>query len=286
MGSNQINKAQLSRGIQTEVQTIAGEIAQTSISQGRYQRLFKKLDSALAQLQGLESGDRSADVFARAQAEHLREQVVKLYGDLENGLLKREISQIREESTSLRKGRLTLQAIKKLETHISELEKNHLAPLPDRRVIADAKQALLEARGKLEGKPVARHIDYLAKQIDVRFVEENALLPGEIEELFSIARSVYNRDFRQAKADYNSLPEHLRRRCQKHLQNLMAKAFEDPLETMQALIATANDLVGNGEGYPGSDEIDQLFLGLSQLTIGERAGGNIFSLKSKESFGE
>jgi hypothetical protein len=34
---------------------------------------------------------------------------------------------------------------------------------------------------------------------------------------------------------------------------------------MQALIATANDLVGNGEKYPTSDQIDQIFLGLLQV---------------------
>ena len=112
------------KALHTEVQTLAGEIAHTPISPVKYQRLFKRLDHTLERLQQLESRDRAVDIFAKTQAEHLKEQVIKLYGDLEDGFLKREITQIREESTSLRKGRLTLRAVKKLETHISELEKH------------------------------------------------------------------------------------------------------------------------------------------------------------------
>jgi hypothetical protein len=285
MASNEVNKPVGSRLLQSEVQTIAGEIAQSPISPRKYQRLFRKLDSALEKLQGLETKDKTASLFAKAQTEYLKEQVVKLYGDLEDGRVKREVTQIKEESTSLKKGRLTLQAVKKLEMHIAELERNYLTTIPDRRIIADAKQALLEAKSKLEGKPVARHIDFLAKQNSVRYVEEIQLLPGEVEELFDTARAVYNRDIREAKKRYNSLPDDHQRRFQKHLQNLTAKAFEDPLETMQALIATANELVDNGEGYPSSDEIDQLFLGLTQLNTEERAEGKIFSLKPKGSLG-
>ena len=73
------------------------------------------------------------------------------------------------------------------------------------------------------------------------------LLPGEVEELFDIAKAIYDRDFRQAKMRFSMLPEDHKRRFQSHMQNLMAKAFDDPLETMQALIATVNELVENGE---------------------------------------
>ncbi|MBS0604385.1 MAG: hypothetical protein JSS60_05025 [Verrucomicrobia bacterium] len=285
MRSNEVNKPSGSRWLQSEVRTIAGEIADTPISPKKYQHLSRKLDNALEKLQGLESKNKTTSLFAKAQTEHLKEQVVKLYGDLEDGLVKREVSQIKEESTSLKKGRLTLKAVKKLEMHINELESNHLTSIPDRRIIADAKHALLEARAKLEGKPVAKHIDWLAKQRPVQFTEEIQLLPGEVEELFDIARAVYNRDFRQAKMRYNALPEDHKRMFQKHMQNLMAKPFDDPLETCQAMIATANELVENGEGYPSQSQIDQLFLGLSQLNTEERAEGKIFSLKSREPLG-
>lgn len=278
---NQVNKFSGSRSLQSEVQTIAGEIAHSSISARKYQNLSKKLDHALETLQDLESKNKTAGVFARAQTDGLKEQVVKLYGDLENGLVKREISQIREESTLLRKGRLTLKAIKKLEMHISDLESKHLASIPDRRIIADAKQALVEAKAKLEGKPVVKHFDMLARQNNnVHFLEEIELLPGEVEELYDIARAVYNRDLRQAKMRYASLPEDHKRKFEKHMQNLMSTPFEEPLQTMQALIATVNELVDNGEGYPSSDYIDQLFLGLSQVIKEEQAEGKVISFSS------
>ncbi len=282
MRSNEVNKLTGSRWLQSEVQTIKEEMASAPLSPRKYQHLSKKLDHALETLQDLESKNKTVSVFAKAQTDHLKEQVVKLYGDLEDGLVKREVSQIKEESSSLKKGRLTLKAIKKLEMHISELERNHLTSIPDRRIIADAKHALLEAKGKLEGKPVVRHFDILKHQKDVHFVEEIVLMPDEVEELFDIARAIYNRDLRQAKMRYATLPQDHKRRFEKHMQNLMAKPFEDPLETMQGMIATARELVDNGEGYPSSDEIDQLFLGLSQVDAEERAEGKIFSFRPRE----
>src|SRR5262249_10594014 len=153
--------------------------------------------------------------FTKALAESIKGRVIQLYADLEDGLVKREVTQIKEELTSLKKGRLTLKAIKTLELHIDELEKNHLTAIPDRRIIADAKHALLEAKSRLEGKPVLPHLDFLAQQKNVQFVEEIKLLPGEIEELFDIARAVYNRDLRQAKMRYATLPEDHKRRFEK-----------------------------------------------------------------------
>ncbi len=266
MRSKEVNDPVTPRSVQTEVQTIAGEIAHCPISPRKYQLLSRKLDHALETLKDLETDGKAKNVFAKAQTEQLKEQVVKLYGDLENGLVQREVSQIQEESTSLRKGRLTLKAVKKLETHIHELERNHMTLIPDRRIVADAKQVLLEAKARLSGKPVVRHIDMLAGQKNVRFVEETPLLPDEVEELFDVARAVYNRDFRLAKMRYASLSSSYKDRFEEHMKNLLAVPFDDAVETCQALIATANELVGNGEGYPTSNEIDQLFLGLAQCT--------------------
>ena len=278
MRSNEVNTTG-PRWVQSEVQTIAGEIAQSPISPRKYQHLTKKLDNALKTIREIEADGKASNIFAKAQTEQLKEQMVKLYGDLEEGLVKREVSQIQEESTSLRKGRLTLKAIKKLETHISELEKNHLTLVPDRRIIADAKQALAEAKAKISGQPVVRHFDMLANQRNVRFVEEIAFLPEEVEELFDIARAVYNRDFRQAKMRYATLLGEHKRKFEEHMQNLMAVPFEDSLETMQAMIATANELVANGEGYPSSQEIDQLFLGLTQFSAEEKVEDKIVSFR-------
>ncbi len=283
MRSNEVNKLSGSRWLQTEVQTIEGEIAHASISPKKYQSLCKKLNLASQKLQDLE---QTSDVFAKAQTEYLKEKVVNLSRDLVDRLVEGEVTQIQHESTSLKKGKITPKAIQLLETHIIHLEEHHKPSIPHRRIIADAKHALLEAKAKLEGQPLTHHFDWLAKQNSVRFVEDEVeLLPGEVEELFDVARAVYNRDFRHAKMRYYTLPEDHKRRFEKHMQNLTAKPFDDPFETMQALVATVNELVENGESYPTSTQIDQLFLGLSQVTEEERMEGKIFSFKSRESLG-
>ena len=276
MRSNEVNMAG-PKWVQSEVQTIAGEIATSPVSPRKYQLLSKKLDNALKTLR--EGEGKTTNVFAKAQTQQLKEQMVELYGKLEDSLVEREVAQIQEESTSLRKGRLTLKAIKKLETHIHALEKNHLTLVPDRRIIADAKQALAEAKAKLKGEPVIRHFDMLANQKNVRFVDEVALLPDEVEELFDVARAVYNRDFRQAKMRYASLQSEHKAKFEEHMRTLMAVPFEDALETMQAMIATANELVGNGEGFPSNQEIDQLFLGLTQFSAEEKVEEKIVSFR-------
>lgn len=282
MRSNEVNPLSGSRWLHSEMLTIEGEIAQASISPKKYQSLCKKLNLASRKLQDLE---KTSDLFAKAQTEYLKEKVVTLSRDLIDRLVEGEVTQIQHETTSLKEGKITLKAIKLLETHIHHLEENHKTSIPHRRIVADAKHALMEAKAKLEGQPLTHHFDWLAKQNPVRFVEEIELLPGEVEEIFDIAKAVYNRDFRQAKMRYHTLPENHKRRFEKHMQTLMANPFDDPLETMQSLIATVNELVENGESYPTSQQIDQLFLGLSQVTEEERAEGKVFSFKSRESFG-
>jgi hypothetical protein len=288
MRSNEINPSTNPQSVHSVVQTIAGEIATSSISLQKYQVLTRKLNDALETLKEIEGEEKAARLFAKAQAEYLKEQVVKLYGDLENGLVKKEISQIQEESSLLKQGNLTLKAIQQLETHITEIEENHLTLAPERRIIADAKQVLLEAKAKLEGKPVIKHFDFLASQKDLHQIEEAPLLPGEMEELLDIGRAVYNRDFRQAKMRYLSLHADHKYKFEAHMRNLMAVPFDDSLETIQALIATVNELLGNGEGYPTNSQIDRLFLGLSQCSSEEKeesvvpTEGKIVSLKFRK----
>ncbi len=282
MRSNEVNQfSRGSRWLHSEMRAIEGELVHSPISQKKYQLLTKKLDVASKKLQDLE---KTTNVFTKAQTEYLKEKVITLSKDLVDRHVEREVSQIQKESSCLKK-RISQGAVKKLETHINQFEKNHKTSIPHRRIIADAKYALLEAKAKLEGKPLTKHFEWLASQKNVRMVESIVLLPGEVEELFDIAKAVYDCDFRQAKMRYNMLPEDHKRRFLAHMSNLAAKPFDDSLETMQALIATVNELVENGEGYPSQDYIDQLFLGLSQIVEEEKTSGKIFSFKSKESFG-
>jgi len=252
-----------SRSLYSQVQTIAGELAEAPISQKKYQSLTKKLDAASRKLQVLE--EKALGLFIQKQTEHLKERVVALSGELVDRFVEKEVSQIQEESCDLRQ-KVSQSAIKngikKLQSHIDALEKEYRPSLPHRRIIADAKHALLEAKAQLEGKPKISHFTYLASQ---KTGEMDFLLPGEVEELLDIAKVIYDGKMTQAKSLFNQLPEDHKQQIKTHLRQLAAKPFEDRLETMQALIATVNELVGNGEPYPTKNEIDELFLGLSQL---------------------
>lgn len=121
MRSNEINQFSGSRWLHTEVQTIEGEIAHCPISQKKYQLLCKKLHSASQKLQDME---KTTDVFAKAQAEYLKEKVVALSRDLVDRLVEGEVTQIQQESSSIRQGKITAKAVKLLETHIHQLKDN------------------------------------------------------------------------------------------------------------------------------------------------------------------
>ena len=168
MRSNEVNKfLPGSRWLHTQVQSIEGELARSPISQKKYQDLTKKLDVASRKLQALE---KTSGVFAKAQTQYLQEKVVTLSKDLVDRHVETEVSQIQKESSSLKK-RISQGAVKKLETHINQLERNHKTSIPHRRIIAEARHALLEAKAKLDGKPVAKHFTWLASQKNVRMLE-------------------------------------------------------------------------------------------------------------------
>jgi hypothetical protein len=202
------------QGLQTQVQTLKQEIAHSPISPKKYQDLTKKLDVTLEKLDELE---KTSNLFAK----QLKEKVIDLYKDLEDGRVEGEVKDIQQRSTSLKKGRVTVSAVKKLETGIADLEKHHLPSIPHRRIIAAAKNALQEAKAKLEGKPPQRRYEMLSEPAE--------LMPGDVEELFDIAKAVYNCDFRQAKTRLRQLPESHLQRFQDHMKQLLASPFDDPL---------------------------------------------------------
>ena len=111
------------QGLQTQVQTLSQEIAHSPISPKKYQDLTKKLDVTLEKLEQLE---KTSNLFAK----QLKEKVIDLYKDLEDNRVEGEVKQIHERSTSLKKGRVTVSAVKKLETGIADLEKHHLPSIP------------------------------------------------------------------------------------------------------------------------------------------------------------
>lgn len=272
-----------SRWISNEVQAIAGEIETSPISERKYLDLSQRLDVTFRAIQQLETLEKTSQLFIKTQTESLKETCIELSQHLENAFVEREISLIQNDSVALCNNGATPQAIKKIEAQMNALLNSHTLSIEQSRSIEEAKSSLESAKTSLSRKgETVHHIDYLSKQRNVHWVEMNALLPEEIEELFEIAKSVYDRNFKQAKMRFQMLPESQKRQFEDHIRFLAAKPFEDVTATIQAFIATANDLVGNGRSYPTYEQIDELYLGLLQVNEEESLEGKIFSLESKK----
>lgn len=291
MGSIKIslNFVRGSQGLQSQLQSIKGQL-DTIQSTRQVTKLTRDLDRTCTALRDMK--DKAQNVFGQSQQDYfgsLEDEIIHIYGRIEDALVARKVSQIQHEAESLKDSMahgdpVDAKAVNALKRHIFRFLKDYRPGLKDRQVINDARHALKEADLALKGKapdekPVA-HFDWLVQQRDVRLIEEIELEPGQYEDLFDIAAMVYNGKLREARGAYNQLPENLKKTFHQHLRELTAVAFEDEVETIQALLATANQLVNNREPYPTSSQIDEIFMGLRNVTAEEEQSPVIFALKS------
>jgi hypothetical protein len=199
MTFNEVNDPTKTKWVQSEIKMIAGEIASSpAISPKKYQLLSKELNVVLETLDDIK---KAKNVFAKALAEQLKEQSVKLCGDLENNLVQWKVSQIEAESQLLKKGqltkKLTQKVIKQLKTHIRELEENHLTERKERRIVADAQQVVHEAEARMNGTAVLKHF-----RSEQSHLEDKPFDPEDVDALYDVARAVWDRDFRLSKKRY------------------------------------------------------------------------------------
>lgn len=274
---------QLSKtAVYAEVRSLTKAIQSSPISKERYQLLSQRLDNALKVLNELETEGRVNKLFNS----HLRELIVNLYRDLDEGRVHLELSRIQAGSRSIKGGRITKKAFLSLKKRIDELEASYKGSIEERRIIAEAKLTLSRAGAKLkslapEETGGERSLSVKKKQAAP---QEFTLLPGDIEELFEIAEAIfYHRNTDQTKARYQALPLEQRRRVEEHLEILggsgaFLEPVQEPVKMIQALVATANELVGNDEGYPTLQQIRDLFDGLSKLDVPSHEESKIIQL--------
>ena len=266
-----------SQWVHSRMQSIAGQLESSPTSSKKFHVLTRELDETYKVLNTLKKQSPATAVFAQSATENLEHGIVSLYGRAINAWIKTEVSHIQHEAhsieNSLKCGKVTAKNTQKLAQHIEAFKKECRPSLSDRRIIAEAEFTMLRANAFLKGSPLPSEL-----------IQEDLgeIFPGEMEDLMDLAALIYKQDFRQAKARFGQLPQEHKRVINKHLHNLGARAFEDSVETMQACIATVNELAHNGEGYPSREELDELFLGLAQLDL-EANPTKVFSLRSKES---
>ncbi|MBI3236221.1 MAG: hypothetical protein HYZ48_00695 [Chlamydiales bacterium] len=253
-----------SHGLYYQLQTIEDQLYTIKSSQ-EADRLAKKLDRTSLALQEMKI--KAQDVFGGHQQkyfEELENEIIHLYGKIRNAWIARKVSQIQEETEELKKildskTPVDLKAINTLKKHIFLLLRDYRPGLEDRRIIADANQALLEAQLLGKASPSPKMEDTFDLFLD----------PSACEDLFDLAALVYNGRIREAKSQFHQLSEGVKQLFERHLRELMAVAFDDKIETIQALLATMNQLLQHPEPYATRNQIDEIFLGLQAVLMQE-----------------
>ena len=274
-----INFVRCSQGLHSQLQSIENQIDKVR-STREIHKLAKDLDQTSTALKAMKA--KAHSVFGQTQQDYfggLEDEIISMYGRIEEAQVARKVSQIQHEAEEIKEsiahgGTINVKTLHTLKRHIFRFLKDYRPGIKQRQVIADARQTAEQADLALKGKqPEAKpvpHFQWLANQCDARWVEEMELEPGQCEDLFDVAAQIYDGKFREAKASYQQLPHAIKEIFHYHLRQLTAIAFEDELETIQALIATANQIVGNREAYPTRGQVDEIFLGLREIVSEEK----------------
>lgn len=266
--------------IYAEIRSLTQEISTAPVSKERYQLLSQRLDHALQALHAWEATGKANKLFNS----YLKERMINLYKHLEESRVQLELSRIQAGALSIKEGRITKKAFLLLKKRICQLEESYKGSIEERRIIAEAKMTLSQAEAQLKTPPLKATLVPLSLYHKHSARQKEGYLPGEVEALFEIAEMIFcNRNTSQTRARYYSLPleqrlsveAHLKRRGDSHV---LLEQMQPPIPLIQALIATANELVGNDEGYPTQQQIQDLFENLSKLAISPQEESKIIPL--------
>ncbi|MBY0529109.1 MAG: hypothetical protein K2P51_02860 [Rhabdochlamydiaceae bacterium] len=239
-----------SRTLHNEVRAIQGKLEHPVISRKKARALSQKLDRVCSKLFTIKN--KEASPFMQAALDEMEQKIVRLYREIEESWVKRQIAQIQEETTSLKQalscGTVSTRSVEELKKKIIELTSDYRPSLDDRRVIADAERTLELVNESPAGS-----------QISPVYSMDEDLKAGEFEELLEIAYTLYEGNVSEAKRKFNQLPQDHKMRIQEHVAHLGGVLFTSYLQTQQALFATVNEIVQNGELYPSEDLIEDIF---------------------------
>jgi hypothetical protein len=259
----------------TQVRMIEETLAQPQVEPEVLEELFQQLDEVHASIGCLQSQAQTVDVFAKGLLKGLnalREQVVELYGRVHTLSVDREFLKIQEEtlhlSLPLQSGDIQALAkeVDQLREHINFLNQTERSSLQNQQVVALATLFLEKVDAVLAGKmspdALAVLLNYLRSAFKEIF-DRQALTPEVMEqimELIEVADLLYHYKSRDARRQFNQLPEDVKRRIEEHMALLEATSFEDAHKTTQAIFATMDELSETAVHYPSREEIDSWFM--------------------------
>ncbi len=267
-----------SQWVYTCVQAVEKELDHSPTTYKKFHLLTQKLDGMLHVLEKIQKLPTTT-VFIQAASQALEQKIVSLYGKVVEAWVKNEVTQIAEQAAdiadSLKRGIVVAKAVDRLTERLATFKKEHRPATAELRTILEAEEVMHRAHAFLNGTPCA--------EIQERPITTDDPLAYEaMEELMDIAYLIYNHDFGEARKRYLQLAEEYKQRFHAHMQTLGATPFDDPLATMQAFIAVANEQVCLHHHYLLPEEIEELFFELSQITAEEAEDHDepkIFALK-------
>lgn len=250
MSKISINFVRDSQKIHLQLAMINAQL-KTDPTASQIDQLSNQLNQTHLSLQSLKNQAKAVIQSTDAQCfSDLEKELVHAYGSIQNAQIAYVLSDIQQQAIRLQQiqdvGLPANSAKKALKNQIESLLKDYCPSIEERKILSGIK-----------------------KIIDSSKTDESSEAVGaleEAEELFEIANLFYNGKRREARSSYHQLSSLCQERFHFHMRYLMGVAFEDRLETLQALLATANEIVGNGESYPTASEVDEIFLGLRQVT--------------------
>jgi hypothetical protein len=211
------------------------------------------------------------------ELDQLKDKIITLYGNIDTRATDSEIEEIKDETYHLQQMIKTgnPQEIAKdvsiLSKHISTFCEGHQVSRKDRQVIVLAKQSLKTAdtilRQKVIGQTVNQFNILSLLQTEIEKVEEDEELEPTVMELFNVAELFYRFKLNEAKRAFNQLPESIKSKVRHHLSILEngIDIEKNLIKSVQALIATANEISQSDEEYLTIDEIHEMYKEISSL---------------------
>jgi hypothetical protein len=276
MAINRIKDSVTPFELRSKLQAIEDQLDTKPVDPQTRTRLFRQLESLQhdhIRISGLFSRTASGSFV-----EDTGEKIVSLFGKVVDKGVDYEVAEIAQESAELEHSLdtapplLTSDRMIRIQTKINSLRDRHCLSRKNLQIIAKAEHSLHKAEDSIHKreKPPIRHFDWLASQkprLQIEQLEDfEDLFPPEIEEVFDLAGFVYNADKRMTRLKYHELPDDLKRKFLKHMEELGKEPFEDDMATIQALFAVANELAQNGlTGYPTIEDIHDFFAEREQI---------------------
>jgi len=141
-----------------QLRAIETKLLTEPVNSEKRMKLFQELDTVSDALAELEAGAAQVNRFAQSYLKELQNQVVRLYGEIDDCTIKYEVSEIEKEASSLEASlqkndfQGVARLVDTLKRHIDSLLASFCPALQERRVIVLARLMMEKAEALLEGK--------------------------------------------------------------------------------------------------------------------------------------